>query len=96
MRLGNRQSCVTRRCQPSFHRDAHFSNRFLGGVAEGCARLQVRNIGNPGAVVIRPEYDDGVAVHRQCSKVNSNSRINRVGDANYSHSIVPGGFDVRS
>src|SRR5947209_3474674 len=62
-RLGNWKPCFTGRLQPGIHRHAQLRNRRFGCRAESGARLQVRSIGDPNAVLLGPEYDDGVAVH---------------------------------
>src|SRR6476646_7535398 len=59
----NRMTSIACCSEPRVHRHAHLCHRFLRRGAEGGAGLEVRNIGNPGAVFLGPEYDDGVAVH---------------------------------
>jgi hypothetical protein len=62
-RLGNRKPCLAGRLQPSIHGHAQLCNRFFGCRAESGAGLQIRSVGDPNAVFLGPEYDDGVTVH---------------------------------
>src|SRR4051812_8646602 len=74
-RLGNCKPCFAGRLQPSIHGHTQLCNRLFGCRAESGAGLQVRSIGNPNAVFLGPEYDDGVTVHSHFSSFNPNSLI---------------------
>jgi predicted XRE-type DNA-binding protein len=67
------QAGVTCRRQPSVHGYADFSEGLFQRAAECRAGLQIRDVGDPGAVVLGPEHDDGVAVHCHSSSLNPNS-----------------------
>src|SRR5215470_10759276 len=73
LRFRNFQASVTGCGQPSIHSYADFSEGLFRRAAECRAGLQIRNISDPSAVVLGPEYDDGVAVHGHSSSLNPNS-----------------------
>jgi hypothetical protein len=52
------QAGVTCWGQPSVHGYADFSEGLFRRAAESRARLQIRDVGDPGAVVLGPEHDD--------------------------------------
>jgi hypothetical protein len=62
-RLWNWKPCFAGRLQPGIHGHAQLCNRRFGCRAESGAGLQVRSVGDPDAVFLGPEYDDGVTVH---------------------------------
>jgi hypothetical protein len=51
------QTCVTCCSQPSVHGDADFSEGLFRRATECHARLQIRDVGDAGAVVLGPEHD---------------------------------------
>jgi hypothetical protein len=57
------QSSIARSLQPGIHRNAHFRDRLLGRASESRARFEIRDIGNPSRILVRPEHDNGIAVH---------------------------------
>src|SRR4051794_27423639 len=73
--LGDWKPCFARGLQPGIHSHTQLCDRLLGCHTEGGAGLQVRSIGDPAAVFLGPEYDDGVTVHRSSSRFNPNSLI---------------------
>lgn len=62
-RLGNWKPRFAGGLQPGIHCHAQLCDRLLGCCTECGAGLQVRRIGDPDAVLLRPEYNDGVTVH---------------------------------
>src|SRR4051795_3129058 len=74
-RLRNRKPCFARPPQPGVHGHTQLSDRLLRCRTERGAGFQVRSIGDPTAVFLGPEYDDGVTVHRSWSSFNPNSLI---------------------
>src|SRR3954471_28596 len=63
-RLGNWKACFAGGVEPRIHGDAQLCDRLFRCRTEGGAGLQVRSIGDPAAVFLGPEYDDGVTVQR--------------------------------
>src|SRR5262245_45922137 len=62
LRFRNFQAGVACCGQPSIHSYADFGEGLFRRAAECGAGLQIRNISDPSAVVLGPEYDDGIAV----------------------------------
>ena len=56
--LRDRQTARARHREPGFDRLLDFAERLGRGVAESRTRLQIRHIGDPGAVRLRPEQVD--------------------------------------
>src|SRR2546430_315547 len=62
--LGDGFSAGTARLQPCFLGDLDFAQRFLGRLAKGGARFQVRNISHIAAVFFAVKEVDVIVFHR--------------------------------